>query len=68
MNKDDRIAELESTCNVLLEALSSIDGRLRACMNHPITAAEAYDSFYQAVVSDALAFWAMNGIPLREKT
>ena len=38
----------------LLDALLSLDKRLRECMADPITAAEAYDTFYQDIVSDAL--------------
>ena len=38
----------------LLAALKLIDARLRACMKYEITAAEAYDSHYQAEVAEAI--------------
>lgn len=37
------------------EALAELDGRLRACFGEPISAEDAYDSFYQEIVADALA-------------
>ena len=42
-----RIAEFEAT-------LRAVDSRMRDCMADPISAAEAYDSFYQDTVSEAL--------------
>ena len=36
------------------EALGALDARLRECLKAPISAAEAYDSFYQEMVADAL--------------
>lgn len=42
-----RVAELEG-------ALRAIDARLRLCATVPATAAEAYDSYFQGIVSDAL--------------
>lgn len=38
----------------LAEALLTLDERLRKCSELPITASEAYDSFYQEMVSTAL--------------
>ncbi len=37
------------------EALAELDKRLRECFGLPISAEEAYDSFYQEIVADALA-------------
>ena len=36
------------------DALEALDARLRECLKAPISAAEAYDSFYQEMVADAL--------------
>lgn len=44
----ERVKELEQT-------LRTIDGRLRQCFDDPITAREAYDSFYQEIVAAALS-------------
>ncbi len=38
-----------------LAALQELDERLRKCGSDPITAAEAYDSFYQGLVAEAIA-------------
>ncbi len=38
----------------LLAALQAIDERLRACTG-PVSATEAYDSFYQEIVAEAIA-------------
>lgn len=35
-------------------ALAAIDARLRECMNIPATVEDAYDSYYQAIVADAI--------------
>jgi hypothetical protein len=40
---------------LLREALADLDERLRACFGEPISAEEAYDSFYQEIVRAALA-------------
>jgi hypothetical protein len=37
-----------------VEALRALDERLRDCMNAPILASDAYDSFYQELVASAL--------------
>lgn len=39
---------------ILREALVALDERFRECFGHPITAEEAYDSFYQDIVREAL--------------
>ena len=39
----------------MLEALKLLDQRLRECSVYPIDARDAYDSFYQGVVHDAIA-------------
>jgi hypothetical protein len=39
----------------LIGALRDLDKRLRACFGDPITAQEAYDSFYQDIVASAIA-------------
>lgn len=39
----------------LIDALKSIDVRLRGCFGTPISAEDAYDSFYQEIVAEALA-------------
>lgn len=44
----ERVKELEQT-------LRTIDGRLRQCFDDPITAREAYDSFYQEIVAAAIS-------------
>lgn len=44
----ERVKELRQT-------LSTIDERLRQCFDDPITAREAYDSFYQKIVAAALS-------------
>jgi hypothetical protein len=49
----ERVKELEET-------LSTIDGRLRQCFDDPITAREAYDSFYQELVAAALSKARLN--------
>lgn len=49
-----RIAELEQELAKAREALRSIDKRLRDCFGHPITAEDAYDSFYQDEVDAAM--------------
>ena len=38
----------------LLDSLRELDARLRACFGDPITAEEAYDSFYQDMVQAAI--------------
>lgn len=38
----------------VIDALHSLDARLKECMNHPISASEAYDSFYREIVSETL--------------
>lgn len=48
-------AELALKAEACIGALRSLDERLRACSKDPITAAEAYDSFYQEIVTEALA-------------
>ena len=48
-------AKLALKTDACIDALRSLDARLRACMKDPISAAEAYDSFYQEIVSEALA-------------
>lgn len=47
-------ARLIAACPDLLAALQAIDQRLRECSRFPITASEAYDTFYQDIVSDAI--------------
>ena len=47
-------ARLIAAAPDLLAALEELDERLRKCMRDPITAAEAYDSFYQGIVEDAI--------------
>ena len=47
-------ARLIASAPDLLAALEELDERLRKCMRDPITAAEAYDSFYQGIVEDAI--------------
>jgi len=46
---------LERSNAELLAALELIDKRLRECASMPISAAEAYDSFYQSEISNAIA-------------
>ncbi len=50
--RSDQLAERNAE---LVEVLRSIDTRLRICLKGPISAAEAYDSFYQELVAEALA-------------
>jgi hypothetical protein len=38
-----------------LTALRDLDARLRECFGQPISAEEAYDSFYQEIVAAALS-------------
>ena len=38
-----------------LDALRSLDQRLRSCFSDPITVSEAYDSFYQEIVAETIA-------------
>ena len=52
--RDDRNAALILAAPDLLEALESLDKRLRECMTAPISAAEAYDSFYQEIAAEAI--------------
>lgn len=42
-----------------LGALKNLDARLRECMALGLSAAEAYDSFYQAETHDALSGWVL---------
>ena len=42
-----------------LGTLKNLDARLRECMALGLSAAEAYDSFYQAKTSDALRGWVL---------
>jgi hypothetical protein len=52
---DAKIATLTARVAELSGALLDIDGRLRECMGNPhISAADAYDSSYQELVSEAL--------------
>lgn len=51
----DANAPLIDAAPALLAALKELDARLRECASQPISAAEAYDSFYQDIVSDAIA-------------
>lgn len=46
--------KLVSQRNELLEALKEIHKRLIKCAEDPISAAEAYDSFYQEMVCEAI--------------
>lgn len=50
-------ARLIAAAPDLLEALRTLDERLHDCFEprHQITAEEAYDSFYQEIVRDAIA-------------
>jgi hypothetical protein len=51
MNQQRR--QLEAQREPLLGALHAIDKRLRECAKHSISAAEAYDSYYQEIISAA---------------
>lgn len=51
----DANARLIAAAPDLLEALMEIDARLRRCAAEPISAADAYDSFYQEIVASAIA-------------
>ena len=48
-------ARLIAAAPDLLAALKDIDDRLRECSALPITAAEAYDTFFRTLVADAIA-------------
>jgi hypothetical protein len=48
-------AALRASRDELLAALKALDERLRACAKEPISAQEAYDSFYQEMVESAIA-------------
>ena len=48
-------ARLIAAAPELFEALTEIDKRFRQCMLLGLSAEEAFDSFYQLIVSDALA-------------
>lgn len=48
-------AELALKAGACIAALRDLDARLRACMVNQISAADAYDSFYQETVAEALA-------------
>jgi hypothetical protein len=45
----------ESALTQAREALSSLDARLKECALDPISAAEAYDSFYSETTAEAIA-------------
>jgi hypothetical protein len=51
-------AELALRGDAAIDALRNLDARLRECMALGLTAAEAYDSHYQAETAEALAVGA----------
>lgn len=50
----EMIRALDASHQRLKEALNELDLRLKSCGNDPISARDAYDSFYQSLVSTAL--------------
>ncbi|MBV60945.1 MAG: hypothetical protein CMH65_06550 [Nevskiales bacterium] len=62
-------AELAMAADACIRALRLLDERLRECSNDPISAAEAYDSYYRAEVVDALALLTPNaGIQRQQRS
>lgn len=55
-------AELAMTADACVDALRAIDARLRECARLGLTAAEAYDSFYQETAAEALH--GLDSLPL----
>jgi hypothetical protein len=51
-------AELALRGDAAAAALRNLDARLRECMTLGLSAAEAYDSFYQAETAEVLAAYA----------
>ena len=47
-------AEVALKADACIEALRALDARLRECARLGLTAAEAYDSFYEETVAEAL--------------
>jgi hypothetical protein len=47
-------AAVKAQRDELLGVLIDLDERLRQCFDGPITAKEAYDSFYQEIVAEAI--------------
>ena len=51
-------ADLALRADACINALRVLDARLQKCIKNPnISAKEAYDSFYQKIVEEALGTW-----------
>lgn len=61
LSQDDQTGGSKGLSRWLLDVLKSLDVRLRSCFSDPISTKDAYDSFYQEMVAEAIAKLSTTG-------